>query len=155
MENNLNISFTWEYSYSIDQKGRLNIPAKFRKALLPINDRTFVLTRGFDKNLLLYPVGEWQIVEEQLGNMSSIRNKHRNFVRSIVRYATYVQYDGQGRIQIPDSLIKYANIEKDIIIIGMIKKIELWAPQELSNFENNSQALDPNSFEDLANDINF
>ena len=108
----------------MDQKNRLNIPAKFRKALDPVNERTFVLTRGFDQCLLLYPLQEWNQVEEQLGRLSSIRGRDRNFVRSITRYATSVQYDGQGRIQIPEALLSYSGIQKEVDVIGMIKKID-------------------------------
>ncbi len=154
MENKLNISFTGEYHNSLDQKNRLNIPAKFRKALNPINDKTFVLTRGFDPCLILYPLNDWRQVELQLGKLSSIKNKNRNFVRSITRYATTVQYDAQGRIQISDTLMQYSNIDKDAIVIGLINKIEIWAPSMLSNqdLDNN---LNNENFDDLANEINF
>ena len=90
---NANMSFTGEYQYALDKKNRLIIPAKFRKALDPVNDKTFVITRGFDRCLVLYPIYEWNIVEQQLSSLSSIRNKHRSFVRSVVRHASYVQYD--------------------------------------------------------------
>ena len=83
MENRLHISFTGEYHNSLDQKNRLNIPARFRKVLDPVNDRTFVLTRGFDQCLVLYPLKDWSQVEVQLRKLSSIRGKHRNFVRSV------------------------------------------------------------------------
>ena len=105
----INISFTGEYQNSLDQKNRLNIPAKFRKLLDPINDRTFIITRGFDQCLILYPLHDWSKVEEQLGTLSSLRGKNRSFVRSITRYATSVQFDGQGRIQLPENLINYSN----------------------------------------------
>ena len=70
---NLNISFTGEFRNTIDQKNRLSIPAKYRKALSPVNDGTFVLTRGFDQCLILYPLDEWKKVEGQLGSLSSIK----------------------------------------------------------------------------------
>lgn len=151
----LNISFTGEYRYAIDQKGRLNIPAKFRKALNPENDRTFVITRGFDPCLLVYPIEEWSDVESQLSLLSSIKNMDRSFVRSIVRYATYSQYDGQGRIQIPETLLKFGKIKKEVVIIGMIKKIELWCPTELDKIDKKNSADSDNNFEDLANEIKF
>ena len=71
---NLNISFTGEFRNTIDQKNRLSIPAKYRKALSPVNDGTFVLTRGFDQCLILYPLDEWKKVEGQLGSLSSIHH---------------------------------------------------------------------------------
>ena len=155
MTNTLHISFTGEYHNSLDTKNRLNIPAKFRKVLDPVNDRTFVITRGFDKCLVLYPLEDWSKVEEQLSKLSSIRGRHRSFVRSITRYATSVQYDGQGRIQIPDSLLGYSGIKKEVAVIGMINKIELWDPNIISKIDASEEGLDDNSFDDLANEINF
>ena len=155
MTNTLHISFTGEYHNSLDTKNRLNIPAKFRKVLDPVSDRTFVITRGFDKCLVLYPLEDWSKVEEQLSKLSSIRGRHRSFVRSVTRYATSVQYDGQGRIQIPDSLLGYSGIKKDVAVIGMINKIELWDPNIISKIDASEEGLDDNSFDDLANEINF
>ena len=155
MKNKLNISFTGEYHNSLDQKNRLNIPAKFRKVLDPVNDRTFVITRGFDQCLVLYPLKDWSQVETQLAKLSSIRGKHRNFVRSVTRYATAVQYDGQGRVQIPDNLLIYSKIQKDAAVIGMINKIELWEPLILSQQDAHVDDIADNNFDDLANEINF
>jgi len=151
---NIKLSFTGEYSNSLDQKHRLSIPVKFRKALDPINDRIFVITRGFDPCLILYPVSEWTRVEEQLSQLSSIRGQHRNFVRSIVRHATYLQYDSQGRIAIPDNLLEFASVKKDVNVIGMINKIELWAPEILDS-QDATADVTATDFEDLANEINF
>ena len=151
---NIKLSFTGEYSNSLDQKHRLSIPVKFRKALDPINDRIFVITRGFDPCLILYPVSEWTRVEEQLSQLSSIRGQHRNFVRSIVRHATYLQYDSQGRIAIPDNLLEFASVKKDVDVIGMINKIELWAPEILDS-QDSTADVTATDFEDLANEINF
>ena len=151
--NSIKLRFAGEYSNTLDSKNRINIPAKFRKALDPINDRTFIITRGFDKCLTLYPLLEWNIVEQELSSLSSIRNRNREFVRSIVRYASYVQYDRQGRVVIPDNLKAYAQIEKEISIIGMITKIELWSPQKIKKYENDQMNID--DFDDLADDISF
>ena len=155
MENKIHISFTGEYHNSLDQKNRLNIPAKFRKVLDPVNDRTFVLTRGFDPCLILYPLEDWSQVEAQLKKLSSIRGRHRSFVRSVTRFATAIQYDGQGRIQISDILLDYSGIQKETIIIGMINKIEIWDPSTLSNQDAREADTDNTDFDDLANEINF
>ena len=149
----IKLRFAGEYNKTLDLKNRVNIPAKFRKALDPINDKTFVITRGFDQCLVLYPIYEWNIVEQQLSSLSSIRNKHRSFIRSIVRHASYVQYDMQGRIIIPEDLKKFSKIEKDIIIIGMINKIELWSLDNIEKHDNASN--DSMEFDDLADDISF
>ena len=155
MKNTLYQSFTGEYNNSLDGKNRLNIPAKFRKALDPANDRTFVLTQGFDQCLLLYPLNEWQEVEVQLSQLSSIRSRDRNFVRSITRHAIPVQYDGQGRIPIPEAFINFSNIQKDVHVIGMIKKIELWDPEVLNEKDDGGGDVVDKDFDDLADEINF
>ena len=155
MTNTLHISFTGEYHNFLDTKNRLNIPAKFRKVLDLINDRPFVITRGFDQCLVLYPLQDWSQVEEQLGKLSSIRGRHRSFVRSVTRYAISVQYDGQGRIQIPESLLSYSGIKKEVAVIGMINKIELWNPAIISQMDANEEGIEDNNFDDLANEINF
>jgi len=149
----IKLRFAGEYHKSLDLKNRVNIPAKFRKALDPVNDKTFVITRGFDRCLVLYPIYEWNIVEQQLSSLSSIKNKHRSFVRSIVRHASYVQYDAQGRIIIPEELKKFSSIEKDTIIIGMINKIELWSLENLERHDKSNDQFD--EFDDLADDISF
>ena len=151
--NSIKLRFAGEYANTLDLKNRVNIPAKFRKALDPINDRTFVITRGFDSCLTLYPISEWNIVEQQLASLSSIRNRNREFVRSIVRYASYVQYDKQGRIIIPDNLKVYASIDREVSIIGMISKIELWSPEKIKKYDNDQMNID--DFDDLADDISF
>ena len=149
------MSFTGEYTNSLDQKNRLSVPVKYRKSLDAANDKTFVICKGFDLNLLLYPVEEWKIVEKQLISLSSIRDAHRNFIRNIVRHANYVRYDSQGRIAVPDILLKYSNINKDVLVIGMLKKIELWDPLTLEKFESNNGSLDGQDFEGLADKISF
>ena len=100
-------------------------------------------------------MSEWKIVEEQLSSLSSIKDKHRNFMRNIVRHANYVTYDSQGRIAIPDILLEYAEIAKDVLVIGMLKKIELWNPETLKNYENQKDFLSDKDFDNLADEINF
>jgi len=152
---NKNMSFTGEYNNIIDQKNRLSIPVKFRKSLGIKNNKTFVLTRGFDECLFLYPLEEWKIVEKQLSSLSTIKGKNRIFIRSIVRYANYLKYDSQGRIQIPENLLKFSNIQKNVAIIGVIKKIEIWNPETLSKYEVNKEILSNEDFDNLATEINF
>ena len=152
--NHTTLSFTGEYEYSLDQKNRLIIPAKFRKSLNVVNNKTFVLTKGLDDCLVLYPLVEWNNVERQLRQLSTIKEKNRNFIRNVVRYATYLKYDGQGRIAIPSSLLSHSKIKKEVVLIGMIKKIEIWDVDVLNkiSYENYTTSKD---FEDLANEIDF
>ena len=146
-------SFSGSFSYIIDQKNRLNIPAKFRKELGPENDSTFVITKGFDQCLYAYPATEWHTVHSQLMSLNKIRGKNRSFIRSILRYTTHVKFDRQGRVQIPDILLEYAEIKKDIEIIGFGTKLEIWNPIKLEDL--GDQSYDGEDFEDLANDISF
>ena len=148
------MSFTGEFYNTIDQKNRLSIPAKFRKALDPINDRTFVITRGFDKCLVLYPAIGWNDVEIELSQLNSIKGRNRDFIRSIVRHATYVQFDSQGRIAIPEKLLDFSDIKKDVSVIGMIDKIEIWDQSAIEK-KDAQNTNDLENYEDLANEINF
>ena len=149
------MSFTGEYTNSLDYKNRLSVPAKYRKSLNPINDKTFVICKGFDACLFLYPVEEWKIVEEQLISLGSIKDMHRNFIRNIVRHANYLKYDAQGRIAIPEILLNYSNIKKDVLVIGMLKKIELWDPPTLDKFDKNNSSMNNQDFDGLADKISF
>ncbi|MEE9166499.1 MAG: division/cell wall cluster transcriptional repressor MraZ [Candidatus Neomarinimicrobiota bacterium] len=146
-------TFTGEYSYTLDAKGRVNIPAKFRSALSPENDGTFVITQGMDPCVMAYPLLEWQKVEMGLRNLSSASRIYRSFIRSTVRYATWVRMDKQGRIQVTPSLKKFADLEKDVLIIGVVNKIELWNPDRLKELDETSLSIDSERYEDLAGKI--
>ena len=150
--NALKLSFTGEYSNFLDQKNRLSIPAKFRSSLDPVNDKRFIITKGFDSCLVLYPLYEWNKVEQQLIQLPSA---DRNFVRNIVRYATACRFDSQGRIALPSLHIDYANIKKEVIVIGMINKIELWSPKEINKKDITINKNTKNDFEDFSRKINF
>ena len=130
--NSIKIRFAGEYENTLDSKNRVNIPAKFRKALDVINDRTFVITRGFDPCIVLYPLYEWNIVEQQLASLSSIRNMNRKFVRSIVRHASYVQYDKQGRVIAPETLkTAYVDAVTSLVMVTIPLAVEFETSSQL------------------------
>ena len=139
-------TFTGEYQYSIDSKGRINIPAKFRQSLSKKNQNTFVATRGQDPCIWIYPLTEWKKIEDELRNLSSASAIHRTFVRQIARSATPSTCDKQGRIMISPSLISYSSIKREVLIIGMINKIEIWNPNLLKKVDNNNITNDPSEF---------
>lgn len=114
--------FIGEYSYIIDHKKRLSIPSKFRKSL----GKKAVITRGLDNCLVVYPINEWQKVSEKLENLPSSKIDARGFSRIILSGAVDVNLDKLGRILIPDYLKKYAGLKKDIVVIGLSNKIEIW-----------------------------
>ncbi|MFQ6674140.1 MAG: division/cell wall cluster transcriptional repressor MraZ, partial [Fidelibacterota bacterium] len=114
---------------------------------------SFVITKGLDPCVVAYPVVEWQKVEERLRNLSSASRMYRSFIRATVRYATPVTLDKQGRIQITPGLRKFAGLDKDAIIIGVVNKIEIWNPETLSELERTTLSVDSKQFEDLADKI--
>ena len=107
-----NNTFIGEYTYSLDSKGRVNIPSKFRQTLSTDNQNTFVITRGLDSCIWVYPLVQWKEIEENLRKLSSLSSIHRAFVRNTARYATPSTYDKQGRINLTPSLIDFASLKK-------------------------------------------
>lgn len=146
-------TFIGEYSYSLDSKGRINIPSKFRKALSSDNDNTFVITRGMDSCVWVYPLIQWKDIENNLRNLSSLSKIHRAFVRNTVRYATPSTYDRQGRITLPPSLINYSKLDKDVLIIGMVNKMEIWNPRQLEMNDKETLKIDSTEYDNLAEKI--
>ena len=147
-------SFTGSYSYTLDAKGRLNVPSKMRKTLNPTNDCTFVATRGSDQCIVLYPVEVWKRIEEKLKALNTGHHLNRYYVRNITRHAEFLQYDHQGRIPMPADLVTYAGIEKNVEIVGMLDRIEIWDPDLLEELE--SQLVDRRKeLETIDNEINL
>ena len=146
-------TFTGEYQYSLDSKGRVNIPAKFRQTLSKKNQNTFVATRGQDPCIWIYPLTEWKKIEDDLRKLSSVSSVHRTFIRQIARSATPSTCDKQGRITLSPSLISYANLDKEALIIGMINKIEIWNPETLNNVDTKNINKDINELNSLADKI--
>jgi MraZ protein len=139
-------SFKGSYMYAVDDKGRINLPAKLRKYVSPEANETFVITRGFEKCLFIYPVDEWNKLEVNLRNLSGYDPEHRRFMRALLELASESQLDGQARLSIPQELRDYASIEGEVRIIGTLDKIELWNPKEYEKYKNNQ----PESYEDIA-----
>ena len=146
-------TFIGEYTYSLDSKGRVNIPAKFRQSLSQDSQNTFVIARGLDPCIWVYPLEQWKEIETNLRNLSSVKNIHRTFVRDTARYASPSTYDRQGRVTLTPSLIEYASLEKDVLIIGMINKIEIWNPSTLKIVDQQNLEIEPKAYDDLADQI--
>ena len=148
-----NNTFIGEYAYSLDSKGRVNIPAKFRQALSEDNENTFVITRGMDPCIWVYPLSQWKEIETNLRSLSSLSKIHRTFVRNTARYASPSTYDKQGRITLTPSLIEYAGLEKDALIIGMVSKMEIWNPVQMNKTDKETIKIDPAAYDELAEKI--
>ncbi len=114
--------FLGEYTYTIDDKKRLAIPAKFRQLL----GKKAVITRGLDNCLFLYPAKEWEKLAKKLSQLPLSQADARGFVRIMLAGAMEVNLDRLGRILVPDYLKKYASLEKKVIIAGLYNRVEIW-----------------------------
>ena len=148
-----NNTFIGEYAYSLDSKGRVNIPAKFRQTLSEDNENTFVIARGMDPCIWVYPLSKWKEIETNLRGLSSLSKIHRTFVRNTARYASPSTYDKQGRITLTPSLIEYARLEKDALIIGVVNKMEIWNPVQMDKTDKETIKIDPAAYDELAEKI--
>ncbi|UFJ41915.1 division/cell wall cluster transcriptional repressor MraZ [Brevibacillus humidisoli] len=117
--------FMGEYQHSIDDKGRLTIPAKFRDGL----GTSFVMTRGLDKCLFIYPMNEWKVIEEKLKSLPFTKADARAFTRFFFSGATECEWDKQGRVNIPANLREHAQLAKDCVVIGVSSRVEVWSKE--------------------------
>ena len=125
-----------EFNHSIDTKGRLIIPSKFRDIL----GEDFVITKGLDGCLFLYPNNEWKIFEEKLRTLPLTNKNARTFTRFFLGSAVDGGYDKQGRVLISAALREFAELEKDVIIVGMDSRIEIWSKEKWNKFDEDISA---------------
>lgn len=114
--------FMGEYNHTIDAKGRLIVPSKFREEL----GEEFVVTKGLDDCLFVYPLDEWAHIEEAFRKVPLTNKKARDFVRFFFAGAASCEVDKQGRILLPPSLRAYAGLEKEIVSAGVLNRVEIW-----------------------------
>ncbi|MBE5866391.1 MAG: division/cell wall cluster transcriptional repressor MraZ [Lachnospiraceae bacterium] len=114
--------FMSEYNHTIDAKGRLIIPSKFREVL----GDEFVVSKGMDGCLFVYANDDWQAFEQKLTSLPLINKQARNFSRFFLAGAATVELDKQGRILLPASLREFAELEKDVVLVGVGSRIEIW-----------------------------
>jgi MraZ protein len=120
------IDFLGEHEATVDAKGRFLFPSGFKKKLPEGWPGVFVMTRGFDKCLLLYPKDEWDRLDEKLSKLNDFDYKIRLFKRTLYNGVSELEFDSAGRLLIPPNLREDANIQKDIILSGYSGKIEIW-----------------------------
>lgn len=134
-----------EYKHSIDAKGRIIVPSKFREKL----GETFIVTRGLDGCLFGYPAAEWVKLEEKLQELPMAKRDARKFTRFFYSAATECKIDKQGRINLPENLITFAALEKSCYVIGVSNRIEIWNAALWEEFTEEAE----DSFEDIAEDM--
>ncbi len=122
--------FIGEYEHSLDTKGRIIIPSKFRDKL----GEEFVMTKGLDNCLFVYPKSEWNVFEEKLKTLPLTNKDARAFIRFFFAGASECNLDKQGRVTIPANLRKYSKLDKDSIVIGVSTRIEIWSKDEWEDY---------------------
>ncbi|HOJ76804.1 MAG TPA: division/cell wall cluster transcriptional repressor MraZ [Bacillota bacterium] len=137
--------FMGEYQHSIDDKGRIIIPAKFREDL----GEKFIVTRGLDNCLFVYPLVQWKVLEEKIKELPTSHADTRAFVRMFFSGAVEAELDKQGRVVIPQHLREHARIERDAYVIGVSTKVEIWSKESWENYSNQAQQ----SYEAIAEKI--
>jgi len=138
--------FYGEFEHSIDRKGRLILPAKFREVAKNQFVEKFFVTRGLDKCLFMFSEEEWRSQENKFKTLSFTKQQSRTFNRLLFSGACEVAFDKQGRVLLPQYLKDFAGIKKDVIIVGVSNRIEIWAKDLWNDFYANSRQ----SFEEIA-----
>lgn len=128
------ISFLGEYEATLDAKGRFLLPAGFKRQLPEGEATRFVLNRGFEKCLTLYPMTSWQPLFDQISTLNDFDPKVREFRRYFLNGAVEVEPDTAGRILVPKNLAEYAHLGKDLVLAAAVNKIEIWDKTEYQKF---------------------
>lgn len=130
--------FIGEYNHALDSKNRMIIPSKLREEL----NGKFVITKGLDGCLYVYPINEWIKLEEKLKTLPLTDKNARAFVRFFFSGACEIEMDKQGRALIPQNLKEYANIEKEIVSIGVLTRIEIWSKESWIEYNDSNIDFD-------------
>lgn len=127
--------FIGEYSLSMDNKGRMAVPAKFRANL----GSGAVLTRGLDRSLFLYPKAQWDDIAKKLAALPISQSNSRAFARLMLAGAWDIEIDKQGRMMVPDYLRKFAGITKKVVVAGLYDRLEIWNEEEWQQYKANTE----------------
>jgi transcriptional regulator MraZ len=142
-------SFLGTYKHSIDHKGRVSIPSRFRRALSGDAEETFVIIRGLESCVALYPLDEWRRMEERLRSKTYYDETNRRFQRKMLQHASHGALDAQGRVAIPPALLEHASLKKEAVVNGVLDHIEIWDPELFERYLGASDR----SFEDMAGEL--
>ena len=144
--------FRGRFKHTIDSKGRLSIPSKFREILKGSHDERLMVA-NFDNCLYAYPYEEWSLLEDKLSRFSMLRRNVKSFQRFFASGVAECNVDKMGRILIPPPLREYAGLERDVIVIGMLKRIEIWSKkrweEEIVKAREDIEGLSDDDFAEL------
>jgi MraZ protein len=141
--------FLGEFECKLDAKGRLMLPSALRKQVSPEAQEKFVVNRGFENCLALYPFNEWQKISAEVNRLNMYVKKNREFARYFYRGATELELDTAGRLLLPKRLLEYAGADKDIILSAFSNKIEVWSKDKFESILND----EPADFAALAEEV--
>jgi MraZ protein len=118
-----------EYDCKLDAKGRIMMPAALKKQIAPEANNSFVINRGFERCLVLYPQDVWKVITEEINALNLYNKKNRDFTRYFYRGATELQPDNNNRLLLPKPLLSYADINKDVVLFAYSNRIEVWSKE--------------------------
>jgi MraZ protein len=144
------IGFLGEYEATIDNKGRFLLPAGIKKQLPEGDNTQFVINRGFEKCLTLYPIKTWEPIFSEISKLNDFDPKVREFRRYFLNGATVLELDTANRLLIPPNLKDHAGLEKDIVLVSAINKLEIW---DKSKYQQFFESYSPEAFSDLAQQV--
>ena len=144
------IGFLGEYEATLDSKGRFLLPAGIKKQLPVGVDPVFVVNRGFEKCLTVYPIQSWTPIYENISALNDFDPKVREFRRYFLNGAIQLELDSAGRILLPKNLLEHAGLEKDIVLVSAVTKLEIWDKNKYQQFFEN---FSPESFSGLAAEV--
>jgi MraZ protein len=142
-------SFIGEFDCKVDAKGRVMMPAGLRKQLDPEAQEKFVLNRGFEKCLVLYPKNVWTSISSEISKLNQYKKKNREFIRYFYRGASEVGLDVTGRLLFPKRLLTYAGISKEVVLFAYFDRIEIWDKSTYDNLLTD----EPEDFSNLAEEV--
>jgi MraZ protein len=144
------IRFLGEYEATLDAKGRFLFPVGFKRQLPQEEGQRFVINRGFKKNLNLYPVQNWDQLSDEIEKLSEFDPKAREFLDYFLNGATFIETDSAGRLLIPPNLKEQSGLEKDIVLIAKIKRIEIW---DSNKYKQLFESFSEERYSNLANEV--
>ena len=144
------IGFLGEFEATLDAKGRFLLPAGFKKQLPEAETVKFIINRGFEKCLALYPVKNWEPLFADISRLNDFDPKVREFRRYFLNGATEVEPDSAGRLLVPPNLKVHADLQKDIVLVAAVNKIEIW---DSSKYKQLFDTFSPDAFSNLAKEV--
>ncbi len=138
-----------EFDCKVDTKGRFMLPSGLKKQLSEGDQERFVINRGFEKNLTLYPLSEWQKISHEVNGLNLYNKKNREFVRYFFRGASEILLDAANRLLLPKSLLDYSGISNEIVLFAYGQRIEIWAREVYESM----MGSEPEDFSSLAEDV--